>query len=224
VRVALPIRRNAGVAAAEAVVSARRALLALGVGAAAGVVVALLGAAELSPVVGWIVAAGLVLVWVWTLIWPQDHAGTKRLAERESASRTTDMAVLLASAVSIAAVVLALVSSGSGQGGAPIAPAVLSVVAAVLSWCLVNTVFALKYAREYFLDEDGGIDFRHGHEPSYADFAYMAFTVGMSFAVSDTEPVSTKVRKIALGHALLSYAFGTGILAVAVNVVANVTQ
>jgi uncharacterized membrane protein len=43
----------------------------------------------------------------------------------------------------------------------------------------------------------------------------------MSFAVSDTELASTRVRRIALGHALLSYAFGTGILAVAINVITN---
>jgi uncharacterized membrane protein len=52
----------------------------------------------------------------------------------------------------------------------------------------------------------------------------MAFTVGMAFTVSDTEPANSQTRRIALGHALLSYAFGTGILAVAVNLVTNLAQ
>ncbi|MHA6631779.1 DUF1345 domain-containing protein [Pseudonocardia sichuanensis] len=37
----------------------------------------------------------------------------------------------------------------------------LSVLAVILSWALVDTVFALKYARLYYKDEtdaDGGID------------------------------------------------------------------
>ena len=100
----------------------------------------------------------------------------------------------------------------------------LAVSVVLLSWCLVNTVFAFKYARLYYSDGDGGIDFKQPDPPAYSDFAYLAFTVGMSFAVSDTEPTATAVRRVALVHALLSYGFGTGILAVAVNLVTNLGQ
>jgi len=94
----------------------------------------------------------------------------------------------------------------------------------ILSWAWVNTVFALKYARLYYLEEDGGINFRQEQPPAYSDFAYMAFTIGMTYAVSDSEPANTRIRKVALGHALLSYIFGTGILAVAINLVTNLDQ
>ena len=83
----------------------------------------------------------------------------------------------------------------------------------------MNTVFALKYARLYYLDGDGGIYFKPDDPPAYSDFACLAFTVGMSYAVSESEPASTRVRKVALGHALLCYSLGTGILAVAINLV-----
>jgi uncharacterized membrane protein len=85
-------------------------------------------------------------------------------------------------------------------------------------------VFALKYARLYYVDEDGGIDFRQDQPPAYSDFAYMAFMVGMAYAMAETEPENTHIRKVVLGHALLSYAFGTGILAVAINLVTNLGQ
>jgi len=100
------------------------------------------------------------------------------------------------------------------------------VVSVTLSWALVNTVFAFKYARLYYVDEPdaGGIDFRQEDPPTYSDFAYLAFTVGMSFAVSETEPTCTRIRRVAMGHALLSYAFGTGVLAVAINLVTNLGQ
>jgi uncharacterized membrane protein len=103
---------------------------------------------------------------------------------------------------------------------------ILSVVSVALSWALVNTVYAFKYARLYYFDEPdvGGIDFKQEEPPSYSDFAYLAFTVGMSFAVSETEPTSSRTRKVALGHALFSYVFGTGILAVAINLVTNLGQ
>jgi uncharacterized membrane protein len=48
--------------------------------------------------------------------------------------------------------------------------------------------------------------------------------VGMAYAMAETEPTNTHMRKVALGHGLLSYAFGTGILAVAINLVTNLGQ
>ena len=46
----------------------------------------------------------------------------------------------------------------------------------------------------------------------------------MSFAVPDTQIADTSIRKVALGHALLSYLFGTVVIAVAVNLVTNLGQ
>lgn len=80
---------------------------------------------------------------------------------------------------------------------------ILSVLAVILSWALMNTVFALKYARAYYLD-NRGLDFHQPEPPAYSDFAYAAFTVGMSFAVSEIEPTNTAFRKMVLSHALLS--------------------
>jgi uncharacterized membrane protein len=53
----------------------------------------------------------------------------------------------------------------------------------------LNTVYAFKYARLYYLDEPdiGGIEFKQDDAPTYNDFAYLAFSVGISFAVSETE-------------------------------------
>jgi uncharacterized membrane protein len=164
------------------------------------------------------------LIWVWRTSWPQDAQGTKRLAEEEGQCRSTDTAVLVAAVISLAGVAQALVRSSSNQDPTAIALVILGIVAVVLSWALVNTVFALKYARLYYLDEDGGIDFRQGQPPTYSDFAYMAFMVGMAYAMAETEPENPHIRKVVLGHALLSYAFGTGILAVAINLVTNLGQ
>jgi uncharacterized membrane protein len=202
-----------------ATLSPRRALGAGAVGLLAAGPLALVGEPVLVPIAGWSIATTIILAGVWHSVWPQDHAGTKRLAERESRTRTTDTEILTAACASLGAVVLALIRSHARQDAWASAAVVLSVVAVVLSWCLVNTVFALKYARLYYLDEDGGIDFRQAEPPAYSDFAYLAFSIGMAFAPAETEPTSTVIRKAALGHALLSYIFGTGVLAVAVSLV-----
>ena len=207
--------------ASTRILSARRALMSLAGGLVAGVIPVLLGVGELAPLTVWVTASGLALTGVWRTCWPQGAAGTKWLAEAERESLSTDTAVIVASIVSLAAVVVALIRAAGVQDAVSAAGVVLSVAAIILAWAMVNTVFALKYARLYYFDVDGGIDFKQEEPPAYSDFAYMAFTVGMSFAVSDSEPASTRIRRVALGHALLSYAFGTGILAVAINLIAN---
>jgi uncharacterized membrane protein len=206
--------------------SARRALISLLTGLAAGVIVGLLATPRLLPLVAWTVTVAVILTWVWWISWPQDSEGTERLAEEENTTRSTDVWLLAAAVASLAIVVVALVQSSSQRNATAVASVILSVLSVALSWALVNTVYAFKYARLYYFDEPdvGGIDFKQEEPPSYSDFAYLAFTVGMSFAVSETEPTSSRTRKVALGHALFSYVFGTGILAVAINLVTNLGQ
>jgi uncharacterized membrane protein len=206
--------------------SARRALVSLSVGSAAGVLVGLLATPRLLPLVSWTVTVAVLLTWVWRMSWPQGSEGTKHLAELESTTRSTDVWLLAAAVASLAVVVVALVQSSSQRDATAVASVILSVLSVVLSWGLVNTVYAFKYARLYYLEEPdtGGIDFKQENAPTYSDFAYLAFTIGMSYAVSEAEPTATRIRRVALGHALLSYAFGTGVLAVAINLVTNLGQ
>jgi uncharacterized membrane protein len=206
--------------------SPRRTLVSLSTGLAVGIVVAVLATPRLMPLVSWTVTVVIVLTWVWRISWPQDSEGTKQLAEQEQTTRSTDVWLLAAAVASLAVVVVALVQSSSQQSATAVASVILSVLSVALSWALVNTVYAFKYARLYYLDEpdEGGIDFKNVTAPTYSDFAYLAFTIGMSFAVSETEPTTTRIRRVALGHALLSYTFGTGVLAVAINLVTNLGQ
>ena len=96
----------------------------------------------------------------------------------------------------------------------------------VLSWAVVHFVFALRYADEFYTAPIGGIDFKAEPEyaPDYRDFAYVAFTVGMTFQVSDTDIQIRVIRRTVMTHALLSYLFGAVILAVTINVIAALFQ
>jgi uncharacterized membrane protein len=208
------------------ILSARRAAACLAVGAALGVAVGLAVSPALGPLVGWSAAAVTALVGVWRICWRKDAAGTKRLAEEESASPVTDNAIVAACVASIIAVVLALVESRE-QSGNPLGVAlvILGVLGTILAWALVNTVYALKYARMHYVDrDDDGFDAKQESPLTYSDFAYFAFTIGMSYAGPEIEPVDTEVRRKALFHALLSYFFGTILIAVAINLVTNLGQ
>jgi len=210
----------------DRLLSARRAAISLAAGLVAGTIVGLAATPRLMPLVSWTVAVSVLLTWVWGRSWPQDQEGTERLAEEERDTRSTDVWLIAAAAASIAVVVVALVQSSGERDATAVASVILSVLSVALSWALVNTVYAFRYARMYYVDEPdlGGIDFKQDRPPTYSDFAYMAFTIGMSFGVSETEPTATHVRRVALGHSLLAYAFGTGVLAVAINLVTNLGQ
>ncbi|MBE0011078.1 DUF1345 domain-containing protein [Arthrobacter sp. AET 35A] len=208
------------------ILSARRALICLAVGTFGGVVAAVALTPALAPLIAWCTAGVLALAWVWRICWRQSPEGTKRIAQEESASRVTDNAIVTACIASIAAVAVALVQS-SNQTGDPVSVAlvILGVLGTMVAWALVNTVYALKYARMYFIDHGAdGFDVKQETDPTYSDFAYFAFTIGMSYAGPEVEPINTEIRRKALFHALLSYFFGTVLIAVAINLVTNLGQ
>ncbi|MGZ4200846.1 MAG: DUF1345 domain-containing protein [Thermoleophilaceae bacterium] len=160
------------------------------------------------------------VVWVWVTIAGSDAAATERTARAEDSSRAAAETVLVvAGAASLVAVAFTLAKaghSGPPQRGLLTALALGSVA---LAWTSVHTVFLLRYARLYYSPPMGGIDFK-GQRPDYTDFAYLAVTIGMTFQVSDTDIAAKGIRRSALHHALLSYLFGTGIVAVSVSSVA----
>jgi uncharacterized membrane protein len=198
----------------------------LGISATAGAAAsAVLGLLVLWPwevalLLGWDLFLAVYIAWVWLSVGPLDAGATKVVAVTEDLSHAAAELVLIAAAVmNLAAVGLALVEAAKQtalMAGLINGATVLSVS---LSWATVHTVFTLRYARRY--SEQGGIRF-DGGPPDYADFAYLAFTIGMTYQVSDT-PLTTKaMRRIALRHTLLSYLFGAIIVATVINVVVGI--
>jgi uncharacterized membrane protein len=98
------------------------------------------------------------------------------------------------------------------------------VSAIVAAWACVHTVFTLRYARLYYADPVGGIDFHDDYPPDYIDLAYVALTIGMTFQVSDTDLTARSIRRAAVRHALLSYVFGAVIVAVTINIVGTLAS
>src|SRR4051794_32465020 len=90
---------------------------------------------------------------------------------------------------SLAAVATALQRSG-GTGPVAVATVLLSVLSVTRAGAMVNTVFALKYARMYYFDEPDrqGFDFDIDTAPAYSDFAYLGFPIGMAYAPSEARP------------------------------------
>jgi uncharacterized membrane protein len=200
-------------------------IVSVAVGLLIGIPVGLLTELRFGALVVWDAAAAFYLAWVWLTIWPLDATHTARRAAREDPTRTaTDLLLLSAAVVSLVAVGFVLASAAHSSGIAELARVGLGLASVVLSWGVVHTVFALGYARLYYTGEAGGVSFNQPDPPDYGDFAYLAFTIGMTFQVSDTDLEHPDIRRTALRQALLSYLFGTGILATTINLVASLSS
>jgi len=202
----------------------------IGVGALAGVVVGVglslirSGYAiwQSAVLVGWDAAVCVLLGSVWISLWKLNPAQTKESAIREDPSAPlSELLVLTAGVAVLAAVGLLLVRAGNAHGAEKAYLITLGVVSVALSWLLVHSTFTLRYARGYYGEPEGGIDFNEDDPPTYLDFAYLAITIGMTFQVSDTNLTTKAIRRIALVHALLSYLFGAVIVGLVINVVSS---
>jgi uncharacterized membrane protein len=170
---------------------------------------------------GFDVAALVFVIWVWLTIGRAEPEATARIARAEDASRIAAEAVLICAGIaSLLAVAFTLARAGHDHGTARGLLTALALVSVALAWTSVHTVYVLRYARLYYSPPDGGIDF-HDEAPDYRDFAYLGLTIGMTFQVSDTDITGKRIRRVALHHALLSYLFGTVIVAITVNSVAG---
>jgi uncharacterized membrane protein len=202
--------------------AARRAIVSLIAGVASAVVALIVGASwYVAALFAFDVAALVFVAWVWLTVGRARADATARIARAEDASRLAAEAVLICAGIaSLLAVAFTLAHAGHDHGTTRGLLTALALVSVALAWISVHTVYVLRYARLYYSPPDGGIDF-HGEDPDYRDFAYLGLTIGMTFQVSDTDLTGKRVRRGALHHALLSYLFGTVIVAITVNSVAG---
>jgi uncharacterized membrane protein len=191
-------------------------------GAIAGIVASLFVTWPAAILLGWDGASLCYLAWTWKIIGGLDAEGTRRHAHIEDASRRTAEGIVLAAGVALlAAVGLVLIKAGESHGGTKAYLITIGIVSVMLSWATIHTVFTLRYTRTHYQSPKGAVDFNETDPPTYLDFAYLAFTIGMTFQVSDTNLTTKPIRRIALSHALLSYLFGAVIVALAINIVAS---
>ena len=99
--------------------------------------------------------------------------------------------------------------------------AFMAALGVISAWGVLHTSYALHYAYLYYRSEEtaGGLAFPGEQSPDQLDFAYFAFTIGTSFAVSDVDVTDRAIRRAVLGHQILSFFYNTSILALVINLV-----
>ena len=140
----------------------------------------------------------------------------QRFARVDPSRSEMELLVVLGALAGLAAVGVLMVRSRS------VPEAALCLLTVAAAWLAVHTTYTLRYAKHYLAAEPGCIDFQgsDGH-PRLSDFAYLAFTLGMTYQVSDTDLTTPAVRRLVWGHTMLSYLFGTVIVAASINLLVS---
>lgn len=194
-------------------------------GVVVGTVLALVDTWNVAVLGGWDAVALILLIRIRAVLWNMNAEDTARLARIEDSLRaTTDALLVTASVTCILGVGYTLRVAGHSHAMSELALTSIAVASLIFSWLVVHCVYMLRYARLYYTGDQGGIEFNEDDPPQYTDFAYFAFTVGMTFQVSDTNIEEKAIRRNVLHHALLSYLFGAVILAMVVNVGASLLK
>lgn len=169
----------------------------------------------------------LVLIWVRMIgARPQN---VRRSAKLQDSSRTAIFVFVVISACASLLALGVLLATAKDLPKAKITEHVmLSIITVLCSWILVHTVFALRYAHSFYgvgkktpTAANEGLQFPGTNEPDYMDFAYFAFVIGMTCQVSDVQITSRSIRRLALAHGIVSFAFNTVILALTINIISG---
>jgi uncharacterized membrane protein len=193
--------------------------IALIVGLAAGTVVGTTAGWQYAPAAGWIATAAIYLVWTWASIGKMSATAIEVIVQQRHPTRgPADTIVVIASVASLGGVAYLLTASNANGPDASIAAA-LGFLSVIASWLVVHAVYTLRYAAQYYTEPVGGINFNQADKPTFADFAYMAFTIAITYGVTDTAVQNRSIRVSVLQHSMVSYLFGTVIVAITVQVI-----
>jgi len=135
---------------------------------------------------------------------------------------------LIAAAASIWAIGAELSLAKDAHGVLKAAHIFLAFITVVVSWLMVQMIFALHYAHEWYgVDEDDGaadaegIEFPGHQPPDYWDFLYFAVVIGVACATADANITSHGLRRLATVHCAVAFVFNTIIVALTINLTAG---
>ena len=199
-------------------------MAAAAVGVLAGFATKGVAALDSHPLmIGWDVAALCYLALLWSLFLTASEKDIRDRAGRQDDGAGVVLLVVAAAVLTnLGGIVMALLNPD------PEHKALTRVIVGVTlatGWLLMHSVFVPHYAHRHFMavakHRDAGIGFPGEAPTSYLDFAYLAFTIGATFQVSDNTVGSTGLRNLVTAHALAAYLYNTAILAVGISLLAN---
>ena len=132
--------------------------------------------------------------------------------------------VIAAAAMTLIAIGVEIFAVKEMQGASRALRLALTFGTVISSWTFVHVVFAIYYAHEFHAEINnkkkatrGGLQFPSETMPDYWDFLYFAFTIGMTAQTSDVVITSRRMRRLVIVHGLVAFVFTTAVIALTVN-------
>jgi uncharacterized membrane protein len=205
----------------------RRAIVRIAIAFAGGLAAFGVAALAVRPTAAAFIAwdvFGLVLCALsWAGIARCDASDTRHRAGSEDPGRTlVYVLVVIASSVSLLGATLLVRNPHALPPELERFAATLCLLTVALAWTMTHTAFTFRYAHLYYREDVegiGGLTIPGDAPPTYFDFAYFAFTIGMCFQVSDLTVTSHQIRRAVLLHAVISFAYNSIVLAFVLNLV-----
>lgn len=190
---------------------------------------------EVRLMLSWLTYVFISVGLSWVTILTSHPADVKHEARAQDSSRKVIFIFVIIAAFASLFAILILLQGASAHSKEQVSTSIIIPLTCVISsWWLVHTLFTLRYADFYYFDtendkkgkqvKDKGLIFPNDQDPDYLDFTYFSFVIGMTFQVSDVQITSRRIRRLALMHGLLSFAFNTFIVAFTINIIAGLIQ
>jgi uncharacterized membrane protein len=183
-------------------------------------------------IAAWDIGVGFALAALYIGLRKSSAENIKNRALLQDAGKWTVLVLALVAATASLVVIaseMPLVKTASGLE--LIARVLFVIFTIILSWAFMHTMFALHYAHDYYMEADLSDEaaepasrrliFPGEKFPAYGDFLYFSFTIGMTFQVSDVQIADAEMRRVVILHGVTSFFYTTGILALAINLVAG---
>jgi uncharacterized membrane protein len=200
-----------------------------------GLLIALLMPADSAlthALLGWNAGVLLFIVLILTMMARTDASKIRDRSIAEAEGRLTVLTlIVMAAAMVLIAIALEIFAAKELQGSARAYRLALTFLTVIDSWLFVHFIFTIYYAHEYHAEvvgkrgkQRGGLAFPGEHTPDYFDFLYFALTVGMTAQTSDVAVESRAMRRLTIVHGLISFVFTTAVIALTVNLGAQLLQ
>ncbi len=181
-------------------------------------------------IAAWDVGASAALIALFFGLRKSSAVTIKQIAERQDAGKWTVLSLaLVAATASLVVIAAEMPLVKDAKGLEQVARGMLVIYTIVLSWAFIQTMFALHYAHDYYMEVDlppakadsaaERLLFPGERTPTYGDFLYFSFTIGMTFQVSDIQITDSAIRRLVLVHGALAFFYSTGILALAIGLI-----
>ena len=143
-------------------------------------------------------------------------------AEQDEGQGMILTVVLIACIASLATIAAELNLAKDARGVEKVLRVSLACVTVAASWFMVQLIFALHYAHEYYsARRPGGLKFPGGEDPDYWDFIHFSVVIGAAAQTADIAFTSKPLRRIGTLHSVIAFTFNTVVLALSINLLAS---